>query len=85
MTMHRVVLNFDQRDKGYIVHFLEANRRTFIGPGMRYFMFADEEGLRQFVLSCNGEDIGEFEMSLVSWERGSVYVNLTEEEYAAMR
>jgi hypothetical protein len=83
--MPRVLLNFQHYGELWSVHFIEADCRTAIGRQTRYFHFATVDGLRSFVLRCNPEDIAKFERSIRAWNRGSNYVNLTDEQYAKVR
>jgi hypothetical protein len=82
--MPRVLMNF-QRNKNWIVHFIEADCKTTIGRRDRFFHFATEEDLRAFASRCNLEDVGKFDRSLTQWARGSNYANLTEEQYAKLK
>jgi hypothetical protein len=58
--MPRVLMNFHLHD-GWIVHFIQADARSTLGPRTRYFQFATEEEFRAFVSRCNVEDLDEFE------------------------
>jgi len=82
---HRVMLNFQQYQELWSVHFIEADCKTVIGPYDRYYYFATLDGLRSFVLRCNPENMPEFELSVRAWSRGSNFVNVTDEQYAKLK
>jgi hypothetical protein len=82
---HRVLLNFQQYQDLWSIHFIEADCKTIIGPYDRYYYFATLDGLRSFVLRCNPENMPEFERSVRAWNRGSNFVNVTEEQYGKLR
>ena len=64
----------------------EADRGTLIGPKTNYFKFATEDALRVFVGRCHpdAENMADFERDIRYWSRGSIYVNLTDEQYAKL-
>ena len=82
---HRVLLNFQQYQELWSVHFIEADCKTVIGPYDRYYDFATLDDLRSFVLRCNPENMPEFERSVRAWSRGSNFVNVTDEQYAKLK
>jgi hypothetical protein len=77
-------MNFQLLDD-WVVHFIESDCRTTIGARTRYFHFATEEDFRAFVDRCNLEDPAGFERAMTNWARGSVFANLTEEQYAKLK
>lgn len=87
---HRALLNFQCYGANWSVHFIEADCRTPIGK-TRYIDFVSVEELRAFVLRCNpesrpGEDaMSEFDRDIRRWGRGSLFVNLTEGQYARLK
>jgi hypothetical protein len=82
--MRRVLMNFQLYD-GWVVHFIEADCRTIIGPRNRYFRFTTEPEFRAFVYRCNLEDMAIFEQSMRAWSRGSNYCNLTDVQYGKLK
>ena len=83
--MQRALLNFDHAGKGsYAIHFLEADCRTLIGNQTRRFTLANRDTLRAFVLRCNPECLADFDRSLDTWHRGSIFVNLSAEQYSRL-
>ncbi|QNI37504.1 hypothetical protein [Edaphobacter albus] len=80
---HRVLMNFQSYTGIWSVHFIDANCRTPIGKKTRYIDFVSIEELRYFVKRCNpdAEQLEEFEHDIRAWGRGSIYVNLTDEQY----
>jgi hypothetical protein len=82
--MPRILMNF-QRNKNWIVHFIEADCKTTIGHRTRFFRFPTEEDFRAFVSRCNLEDMDKFHRSLAQWARGSNYCHLTGEQYQKLR
>jgi hypothetical protein len=83
--MPRVLLNFQNYDNLWSVHFIEADCKTLIGSPTRYYHFATPDGLRAFVQRCSPEDMDKFEHSMRAWGRGSNYVQLTDEQYRKLR
>jgi hypothetical protein len=83
--MPRVLLNFDQYNDLWSVHFIEADCKTVIGPATRYYHFATLDGLRSFVVRCNPENMPGFERSVRAWGRGSNYVNVTDEQFGKLK
>ena len=81
--MPRVLMNF-QLYKDWVVHFIEADCRTTIGPRTRFIRFATEEALRAFVDRCSLEDPCDFENGMTQWSRGSIYCNLSDEQYSTL-
>jgi hypothetical protein len=77
-------MNFQLRED-WVVHFIEADCKTTIGPRTRYIHFATEQELRAFVSRCNLEDPAGFEHSLGQWSRGSTYATLTDEQYSRLK
>ena len=84
--MPQVLMNF-QHYKTWTCHFIEADCRTSIGNRTRYFDFASLEDLRAFVHRCHpeGASLEEFDNNVRRWARGSIYVNLTDEQYAKLQ
>jgi hypothetical protein len=78
-------MNFDHYDGHWWVHFIEADCQTLIGTQTRYFRFATRDGFDTFVDGCNIEDREQFEASICTWNRGSTYCNLTDEQYAKLK
>ncbi len=83
--MPRILLNFDHYKDLWCVHFIEADCRTVIGPPTHYFRFATLDRLRSFVVRCNPENMPEFERSVRAWNRGSNFVNVTDEQYRKLK
>jgi hypothetical protein len=83
-AMPRILMNF-QIYKDWVVHFIQEDCRSNIGPRTRFFHFATEEEFRAFVNRCNLEDKGKFNGSMAQWACGSNYANLTEEQYARLK
>jgi hypothetical protein len=82
--MPRVLMNF-QLVNDWGVHFIEADCKTTIGMRTRYFHFPNEAEFRDFVARCALEDPAEFEEGMTNRARGSVFANLTEEQYAKLK
>jgi hypothetical protein len=84
--MHRVLLNF-QHNRFWTVHFIEADCKTTIGARTRYYSFPSLDDLRAFVVRCNADAdaLLDFEQCIKSWARGSVFVDLTDEQYAQLK
>jgi hypothetical protein len=59
--MPRVLMNFQQLND-WVVHFVEADCKTTIGPRTRYFHLATEEEFRAFVDRCNLESRADYEV-----------------------
>jgi hypothetical protein len=80
-----VLMNF-QHNQDWVVHFIQADCRTTIGSKTRYFQFATLEDLRDFVIRCHpeGASLEEFDHNVRAWSRGSIYVNLSAEQYAKL-
>jgi len=83
-AMPRVLLNFDHHRDGWNVHFMRDDCRSRIGSRTRYFKFPALHDLRSFVERCQPKDVTlvGFDHSVRAWNRGSEYVNLTDEQYA---
>jgi len=78
--MPRVLMNFQQY-KDWVVYFIEADCKTTIGRRTRYFHSPNEAEFRAFVGRCDLEDPAEFEERMTNRARGSLFANLTEEQY----
>ena len=80
-----VLMNFDHYSD-WVVHFIHSDCRTTIGTKTRYFTFATLDELRAFVIRCHpeGASLEEFDNDVRRWARGSIYVNLTAEQYAKL-
>jgi hypothetical protein len=78
----RVLMNFQSYSGLWSVHFIDADCRTPIGKKTRYIDFVSLDDLRAFVKRCNPDagTIEEFEHDISAWGRGSIYVNLTDEQ-----
>ena len=61
--------------------------RTTIGSKTRYFTFTTLDELRAFVIRCHpeGASLEEFDNDVRRWARGSIYANLTTEQYARLK
>lgn len=83
--MRRVLMNF-QFYRGWSVHFMEADCRTPVGAG-RFYDYADLERVREILVRANAthEVHAEFNHNVRAWSRGSVYLDLTDEQYARLR
>jgi hypothetical protein len=79
--MPRALMNFQQYD-GWNCSFMEADCRTSISG---YIDLPSFEALRAFVIRCNPDDIDDFDHCVRAWNKGSVWVNLTDEQYAKLR
>jgi hypothetical protein len=66
---------------------IEADCRSTIGQRTRFFHFATLDELRAFVTRChpNGANLENFENNVRAWSRGSIYVNLSDEQYAKLK
>lgn len=84
--MPQVLMNFQHYDD-WVVHFIEADCRSTIGQRTSFFHFATLDELRAFVTRCypDGTNLEEFENNVRAWSRGSIYVNLSDEQYAAIQ
>jgi hypothetical protein len=79
-------VNFQYYADLWSVHFIEADCKTPIGPpNGGYYYFATLDGLRSFVMRCNPENMPEFERSVRAWNRGSNFVNVTDEQYGKLK
>ena len=81
-----VLMNFDHcRD--WVVHFIQSDCRTTIGAKTRYFTFSTLDELRAFVIRCHpeGASLEEFDNDVRRWARGSIYVNLSAEQYSRLK
>lgn len=83
--MRRVLMNFQQYQTLWNVHFIEADCKTLIGHTTRYYHFATLEGLRAFVLRCHVLDIADFDYCIRAWNKGSTWCDLTDEQYDKLR
>jgi hypothetical protein len=79
----RALMNFQAYAGLWSVHFMEADSKSTIGNKTRYYDFVGLEDLRAFVQRCNPDpgEMDHFEHSVKAWGRGSVWVNLTDEQY----
>jgi hypothetical protein len=75
-------MNFQSYAGLWSVHFIDANCSMPIGKKTRYIDFVSLDELRAFVKRCNPDAgaIDEFEHDIRAWGRGSIYVNLTDEQ-----
>jgi hypothetical protein len=80
-----VLMNFDHYHD-WVVHFVQSDCRSTIGAKTRYFHFPTIDDLRAFVIRCHpeGASLEEFENNVKAWSRGSIYVNLSAEQYAKL-
>ncbi len=74
---HRVLMNFMLRES-WSIHFIAEDCRTPIGG---YFKLKDLDVLRDLVRRGNCENVDEFDQCVRHWGRGSVYLQLTEQQY----
>jgi hypothetical protein len=83
--LHRVLMNFQLREK-WTVHFLEADCKTPLWPG-RYYDFESVDRLREILVRAAAppETFEEFDRCVRSWSRGSVYLDLAEEQYGRLK
>jgi hypothetical protein len=84
--MPQVLMNF-QHNQRWWVHFVESDWKTSIGQRTRYLRFETLDDLRAFVTRCypDGASLEEFENNVRMWARGSLYVNLTDDQYAKLK
>jgi hypothetical protein len=84
---HRVLMNFQHYSGLWSVHFIEDDCKTRIGKKTRYIDFVSLEDLRSFVTRCNPEpgELEDFEHAVLAWGRGSLFANLTDEQYVKLR
>lgn len=84
-STHRVLMNFQLRER-WTVHFLEADCKTVLWPG-RYYDFESVDRLREILVRAAAppETFEEFDRCVRSWSRGSVYLDLTEEQYGRLK
>ena len=84
-SLHRVLMNFQSREK-WSVHFLEADCKTALWPG-RYYDFDTVDRVREILVRAAAlpETFEEFDRCVRSWSRGSVYLDLTEEQYGRLK
>lgn len=82
--MPRVLLQFDGYKDWWRVSFLQADCRTVVGRGLR---FRDPERIRELLRRANAgeEDFYKFEHELEMRGRGSVWLELTPEQYEKLR
>lgn len=86
ISYHRALLNFQSYAGLWSVHFINADCKTTIGTKTRYIDLDSLDALRAFVKRCN-PDAGEradFEDDVRAWVCGSVFVNLTDEQYCKL-
>ncbi len=83
--MPRVLMNFMLRD-GWTVHFLEADCRTPLKAG-RFYDVATLEGVRALLIRANAtsETLVDFNHDVRAWSRGSIYLNVTDQQYARLK
>jgi hypothetical protein len=81
----RVLMNFQHREK-WSVHFLEADCKTALWEG-RYYHFESVDRLREILVRAAppAETFENFDRCVRSWSRGSVYLDLTEEQYGRLK
>jgi hypothetical protein len=79
--MPRLLMNF-QNGHEWSCHFIEADCRT---PVSGYIAFASFADLRAFFLRCGPENVADFDHCIRAWAKGSVWVNVTEEQYAKLK
>lgn len=84
-SLHRVLMNFQLRES-WTVHFIEADCKTPLWPG-RYYDFESVDRVREILVRATApsETFEEFDRCVRSWSRGSVYLDLTEEQYGRLR
>jgi|GEM_PF-3325376 len=80
--MHRVLMNF-QNFNGWTCHFIEDDCKTLIGQRMKNYHFPTLDALRSFVQRCNADSttLAKFDECITQWGKGSVFLNLTHEQY----
>jgi hypothetical protein len=80
-------MNFQSYAGSWSVHFIEADCRTPIGKKTRYIDLPTLEDLRAFVQHCNPDpgELDDFEHDVRAWGRGSIYVNLSDEQYEKLK
>jgi hypothetical protein len=80
-------MNFQAYAGSWSVHFIEADCNTVVGKKTRYFDFVTVEDLRAFVNRCNPDpgELGDFEKSVRAWGRGSIFVNLSDDQYQKLK
>jgi hypothetical protein len=83
--LHRVLMNFQFREK-WTVHFLEADCKTPLWRG-RYYDFESVDRVREIRVRASSPPavFEELERCVRAWSRGSVYLDLTEEQYARLK
>jgi hypothetical protein len=84
-SRHRVLMNFQFREK-WTVHFLEADCQTPLWRG-RYYDFESVDRVREILVRAAPppETFEEFDRCVRSWSRGSVYLDLTAEQYGRLK
>lgn len=83
--MRRVLMNFQQYQGLWHVHFIERDCKTTIGAETRYYHFATLDGLRIFVNRCHPLNMADFEHCIRAWNKGSTWCDLTDEQYSKLR
>jgi hypothetical protein len=83
--MHRVLMNF-QCNRGWSVHFIEADCRTPVARG-RFYDFTELAQVRAILVRANAtpEVFAEFDHNVRAWSRGSVYLDLTDMQYTRLK
>ncbi len=83
--MPRVLMNF-QCNRGWSVHFIEADCRTPVAVG-RFYDYAELAQVREILVRANAspEVFAEFDHNVRAWSRGSVYLDLTVTQYARLK
>lgn len=84
-SLHRVLMNFQLREK-WTVHFLEADCKTPLWPG-RYYDYDTVNRVREILVraAAPAETFEEFDRCVRAWGRGSVYLDLTADQYGRLK
>jgi hypothetical protein len=79
-------MNFHHREH-WVVHFLEADCKTVIGPGARYYHFAGLESLRAMILRTepDAKTLAEFDNCVRSSGVGSIFLELPDDQYQLLK
>ena len=75
-----------QHRKQWVVHYMEADCRTPVHAG-RYYHYSSLDELLQILTNANAppDTFEEFARNICQCSRGSVWLNLTDEQYAKLK
>ena len=78
-------MNF-QCNRGWSVHFIEADCRTPVSLG-HFYAYTELAQVREILVRSNAapEVFAEFDHNVRAWSRGSVYLDLTDLQYTKLK